>query len=126
MTSPAPAYFVCPACDARSANPDDLANGYCGRCHRFTADRPGEHTRPHDVALILDAKQLGRRLDAVYQQLRADGHAYAYSSALTARDAVSDLVTQLLHDNGALPETEHWLAHADAVQPRVVDGTWRR
>jgi hypothetical protein len=123
MTSPQPARFICPACDAPSSNPNDLANGYCGRCHRFTADRPGEHTRPHDVELIFMLKQMGRQLDACYQQLRTDGHAYAYTAAVTARDAVAELVTQLLHDNGALPETEQWLARAGDVAPRVVDGT---
>lgn len=28
-------YFECPACHARSHNPNDIENFYCGRCHQF-------------------------------------------------------------------------------------------
>lgn len=28
--------FTCPACGNTSHHPDDVANGYCGRCHQFT------------------------------------------------------------------------------------------
>ena len=28
--------FTCPICHARSTHPEDIANGYCGRCHAFT------------------------------------------------------------------------------------------
>lgn len=28
--------FECPRCGARSSHPEDIANGYCGRCHAFT------------------------------------------------------------------------------------------
>jgi predicted RNA-binding Zn-ribbon protein involved in translation (DUF1610 family) len=34
------ASFVCPRCGAESHNPNDIVNRYCGRCHRFTDDRP--------------------------------------------------------------------------------------
>lgn len=27
--------YTCPRCGARSANPNDIANRYCGRCHQF-------------------------------------------------------------------------------------------
>jgi hypothetical protein len=30
--------FVCPDCGAASSHPDDIANGYCGRCHQPTGD----------------------------------------------------------------------------------------
>lgn len=30
--------YVCPACGATSVHPDDIAQGYCGRCHAFTRD----------------------------------------------------------------------------------------
>lgn len=30
----------CPHCEAVSANPGDVTNGYCGRCHHFCADYP--------------------------------------------------------------------------------------
>jgi hypothetical protein len=36
MTEP-PAY-TCPLCGATSHGPDDIANRYCGRCHKFLAD----------------------------------------------------------------------------------------
>lgn len=29
--------FACPRCGARSANATDLVEGYCGRCHDWTA-----------------------------------------------------------------------------------------
>ena len=32
--------FVCPRCGMASANPTDLAEGYCGACHDFTGERP--------------------------------------------------------------------------------------
>lgn len=28
--------FTCPECGAVSYHPQDIAHGYCGRCHRFT------------------------------------------------------------------------------------------
>ncbi len=28
--------FICPACGAASSSPEDLREGYCGRCHAFT------------------------------------------------------------------------------------------
>lgn len=31
--------FVCPRCGAVSAHPDDVREGYCGRCHDWTAPR---------------------------------------------------------------------------------------
>jgi hypothetical protein len=31
--------FTCPQCGGTSYHPDDLAHGYCGRCHAFTGDR---------------------------------------------------------------------------------------
>jgi rubrerythrin len=33
-----PPSFVCPLCDARSYNPNDIAQRYCGRCHAFVDD----------------------------------------------------------------------------------------
>ena len=30
--------FRCPRCGITSWNPNDAANGYCGRCHRWTAE----------------------------------------------------------------------------------------
>lgn len=32
-----PPSFICPRCGAVSFNPNDVVNGYCGRCHDFTA-----------------------------------------------------------------------------------------
>lgn len=31
--------FTCPVCGATSYNPNDVAEGYCGRCHDFTRKR---------------------------------------------------------------------------------------
>jgi hypothetical protein len=30
-----PKSFVCPDCNSESFNPNDIAQGYCGRCHSF-------------------------------------------------------------------------------------------
>jgi len=30
--------YVCPRCGARSYNPNDIREGYCGRCHDWTRD----------------------------------------------------------------------------------------
>jgi hypothetical protein len=35
MTAPPPS-FTCPVCGATSYHPDDIAQGYCGRCHDYT------------------------------------------------------------------------------------------
>jgi ribosomal protein S27AE len=36
--------FTCPKCGATSHNPNDLREGYCGRCHEWTRARePGDH-----------------------------------------------------------------------------------
>jgi hypothetical protein len=37
-----PAGFTCPRCGKTSANPNDLANGYCGACHDWTAAPGGQ------------------------------------------------------------------------------------
>ena len=34
--------FDCPKCHARSFNPNDIANLYCGRCHQFVEDMRNE------------------------------------------------------------------------------------
>ena len=31
-----PPTFTCPQCGARSANPNDVREKYCGRCHKQT------------------------------------------------------------------------------------------
>jgi hypothetical protein len=36
--APHPPTFTCPACGAVSHNINDLVNGYCARCHAFTAE----------------------------------------------------------------------------------------
>jgi hypothetical protein len=33
-----PPSFTCPCCGAVSYNLNDIANGYCGRCHWYTGD----------------------------------------------------------------------------------------
>lgn len=39
--------FVCQRCGAVSYNPNDIAQGYCGRCHDWTDDDP---TGEYDLA----------------------------------------------------------------------------
>jgi ribosomal protein S27AE len=33
-----PPHIRCPACGAVSSHPKDIKEGYCGRCHAWTAD----------------------------------------------------------------------------------------
>jgi ribosomal protein S27AE len=33
------AVFTCPSCGRSSSHPDDIAEQYCGACHRFTVER---------------------------------------------------------------------------------------
>lgn len=33
------ATFTCPKCGAVSYNPNDIREGYCGRCHEFTGEK---------------------------------------------------------------------------------------
>jgi hypothetical protein len=43
------AVFTCPCCGATSSHPEDLAHGYCSRCHAFTGDpelRPPHLAQP--------------------------------------------------------------------------------
>lgn len=32
--------FTCPECGAVSYHPEDVRQGYCGRCHAFTVPMP--------------------------------------------------------------------------------------
>lgn len=41
--------FTCPDCGATSHHPDDVANGYCGRCHAFTGSRGSGPVSTMDV-----------------------------------------------------------------------------
>lgn len=36
-TLESPPAFICPRCGAQSWHPEDASNGYCGRCHDYTA-----------------------------------------------------------------------------------------
>jgi len=38
LAKPEPESFTCPRCNATSFHPDDIANGYCGRCEAFTRE----------------------------------------------------------------------------------------
>lgn len=37
--------FTCPNCGAISHHPEDERNGYCGRCHEYTALKAGDVLR---------------------------------------------------------------------------------
>lgn len=41
--------FTCPRCGRTSHHPTDLAQGYCGACHAFTAD-PAQTITPTMIA----------------------------------------------------------------------------
>jgi ribosomal protein S27AE len=38
-----PDSITCPRCGMTSHNPHDIAQGYCGNCHDWTADAPRAH-----------------------------------------------------------------------------------
>lgn len=40
LVAPLCGKFRCPRCGITSSNPTDLAEGYCGACHDWTAWRP--------------------------------------------------------------------------------------
>ena len=71
---------------------------------------------------IAELAGVERLLNETYRQLRVDGRAYAWAAAATARDAVADLITQLLRDDGTLAEDEEWAPDGAGPRPRVVDG----
>lgn len=50
------------------------------------------------LALATETDTLSRRLHGMYQDLRTAGHAYAWASALQARDALDELAEQLRDD----------------------------
>lgn len=43
------ASFSCPRCGAVSHHPDDVAQGYCGRCHDWTAPAGRPFGRPSEA-----------------------------------------------------------------------------
>jgi hypothetical protein len=65
--------FTCPRCDTPSWHPEDARNGYCGRCHDFTAQRrplPRQRYEPDDGDVISDeqAEALAKRALERHQQ----------------------------------------------------------
>jgi transposase len=46
-------FFTCPRCGMISHNPNDVREGYCGRCHDWTGDADLQAAEalawPHDV-----------------------------------------------------------------------------
>jgi hypothetical protein len=51
---PEPPAFVCPVCGTPSWNLNDGRQGYCGRCHKFTADDMTYDPRQQDEPPELD------------------------------------------------------------------------
>jgi ribosomal protein S27AE len=51
-----PPSYVCPRCGARSFNPNDIRERYCGRCHVFQEDEPHAIClacgQPHEIGRI--------------------------------------------------------------------------
>lgn len=40
MPDPTSPSFRCPECGAVSYHPEDIRQGYCGRCHKWTGEEP--------------------------------------------------------------------------------------
>lgn len=116
--------FICPRCGKRSEHPVDLAEGYCGRCHDFTArpvvdvDGPDRIGGPMSTADRHDLDELiilGAELDRA--RLRAS---QADRDVEVARAFAADAwaaVVELAAEHQAL--TERYLHHA--ARP-LVDG----
>lgn len=49
-----PPTFTCPCCGATSSHPQDIAHGYCSRCHAFTGDP--ELGPPHLAEACIERK----------------------------------------------------------------------
>ena len=60
--------FVCPHCGARSFNPNDSRERYCGRCHVFVDDQitvlmKGGLSFPDAVAALVERERAEARRD---------------------------------------------------------------
>lgn len=60
--------FRCPRCGAQSSHPEDIANGYCGRCHAFTGS--GEHwidtlSCGHELSILVFGDRIPLTSEAV-------------------------------------------------------------
>lgn len=57
-----PESITCPDCGSVSFNPNDVEQGYCGRCHWWTSDPTLGAVRPETDLNHADAHATGRRL----------------------------------------------------------------
>lgn len=79
--------FTCPDCGTVSAHPDDLAQGYCGRCHRFTGlparPRAGSLRRADGTAI--DVRFVATDDPTVFLGVSVDGERIMLRPGDTAR-----------------------------------------
>lgn len=62
--------ITCPCCQSVTSRPDNIANGYCGRCHWWTSD---QMMAPYHFALPCEHRGLGvivPRLGAYFRETR--------------------------------------------------------
>ncbi len=52
-------FFECPKCGAKSYNANDIANGYCGRCHEFTREQVNQVAERISPFLWIDKNGCG-------------------------------------------------------------------
>jgi hypothetical protein len=76
--------FQCPKCGAVSYHPDDLKNGYCGKCHEYTA--------PPLVELQIEKERVQKRLE----ELVREGVANAQKIRDMFTDSAPDYMMMLL------------------------------
>lgn len=89
--------FVCPSCGAESWHPDDLANSYCGRCHKFfdglaerhpilnaIAESPAVAEKLKDWAMELDGVMPGHACVSLSAVMK---HSYDKWVTITVRHA---------------------------------------
>lgn len=101
----AQAFIECPRCAAKSYHPDDIRQGYCGRCHWWTSDPvlgQVEPPGPRDATAAALAEILGRYQfnysdefalqDGIEQALTLAGFTVEREVRLNPRDRIDLLV----------------------------------
>jgi plasmid maintenance system antidote protein VapI len=109
-----PPTFTCPCCGATSSHPQDIAHGYCSRCHAFTGDP--ELGPPHLAEACPERKTAGDALAEILMDRRMGTFEAAHLTGMRPEElegvihgvlAIDDRVAGHLAKLG--PPAEFWL-----------------